>query len=46
MLMNIRNPHEFEKLSEKLLRVLLSNVKGTPEHATKLLKDAVKYIKK
>lgn len=42
--MNIVNPNQFEKLSEKLLRILLSNIKGTPEHASKILKDAIDYM--
>lgn len=44
--MNFRNPHEFETLSEKMIRLILSHIKGTPEYAARLMEKYIDYIAK
>lgn len=42
--MNFINPHQFETISEKILRIILENIKGTPEYHEKILSKWIKYF--
>ncbi len=33
--MNFTNPHQFETITEKILRIVLENIKGTPQNRNK-----------
>lgn len=44
--MNFTNPHQFETISEKLLRIILENMKGTQQNRDRELRKHVNYFGK
>lgn len=44
--MNCRNPHEFETITEKILRVILENIKGTQAYRDKEILKWIYFMKK
>lgn len=42
--MNCTNPYEFETITEKILRIVLENIKGTPQNRNKEIWKHVNFL--
>lgn len=44
--MNFTNPHQFETITEKILRIILECIKGTQENRDKELRKWIDFMNK
>lgn len=44
--MNFMNPHQFETITEKILRIILERIKGTQENRDKELRKWIDFMNK
>ncbi|MBS6953799.1 MAG: hypothetical protein KH230_11270 [Enterocloster asparagiformis] len=42
--MNFMNPHQFETITEKILRIILERIKGTQENRKKKIEKHIDYF--